>query len=132
MSNNVTKLQAFKAFKEFLQYYYEENLSDDICDLLTGTSMDIWVDGGTADPAYWGEWIDGMDKVLAKDQRDTVPNQDSLTQHQAFEVAKVFLKKYYAQTRSEDIKIVLQDMQPDSDAYQITWDIWIKSIARSM
>lgn len=62
MKKKLTELQAFKAMVKFLEIYYNATHSDDIGSLLS--SMQIFPEGGTWDPAIWKEWIDSVNTVL--------------------------------------------------------------------
>ena len=59
----LTEKEAFDAMMVFLEKFYESTKSDDVGALLG--SMIILEDGGTADPAVWGEWLESVQKVVA-------------------------------------------------------------------
>lgn len=50
--------------REFLEVYYEDTGSEDIADVLSDTQLNLWKDGGTADPAAWSEWLKCVEKVI--------------------------------------------------------------------
>ena len=50
----------------FLEKYYESTKSDDVGALLG--SMIFLEDGGTADPAVWGEWLEAVQEVVANEE----------------------------------------------------------------
>jgi hypothetical protein len=119
MNTYITTLQAFNALIIFLENYNEKHFSDDLCDLLSGTSMDIWADGGTADPAYWDEWVEVIKKVTKLDT-------DTLTTRESFEASKEFLKLYFADTNSKDIQKLLEYME-NTSSLQDSWNHWTQS-----
>lgn len=45
----------------FLDKYYQSTRSDEVGRLLGG--MSLLADGGTADPAYWKEWEECVQRV---------------------------------------------------------------------
>ena len=59
---NLTILEAFEAMKCFLDTYYNYTKSDDVGGLLGG--LQFLEDGSTADPAYWQEWEESVEKVF--------------------------------------------------------------------
>lgn len=61
--NKLTYFEAFNCMREFLEIYYSNTKSNDVGDILSATQLSIWEDGGTADPACWGEWILCVEKV---------------------------------------------------------------------
>jgi hypothetical protein len=59
--DSLTEKEAFLAMFAFLEGYYETTKSDDVGGLLGGLSL--LGDGSTADPAYWQEWQEAIQKV---------------------------------------------------------------------
>lgn len=66
MNNNITKVQAFKAMRKFLEMYYESTLSDDVGSLLGDLNM--ITEGQTADPAAWDDWDQALKDTLEAKQ----------------------------------------------------------------
>ena len=62
MKECLTSLQAFNAMRNFLEGYYERTSSDDVGSLLG--DLQLLEDGGTADPAAWGDWVDAVTLAL--------------------------------------------------------------------
>jgi hypothetical protein len=58
----LTEREAFDAMALFLEKFYATTDSDDVGALLG--SMMVLEDGGTADPAVWGEWVNCVNEVL--------------------------------------------------------------------
>ncbi|WP_316359478.1 hypothetical protein [Candidatus Neptunichlamydia sp. REUL1] len=69
VEKTLTYLEAFNGMREFLEMYYNNTKSDDVGDILSATQLSIWEEGGTADPASWGEWIKCVEK--AKQNKDS-------------------------------------------------------------
>ena len=57
----LTPKQAYAAMKLFLDLYYQHTKSDDVGDILSG--MSLLDDGDSADPGYWFEWLECVQKV---------------------------------------------------------------------
>lgn len=61
----LSEREAYNAMVYFLEVYYRQTHSDDVGALLS--SMLLFHDGTTADPAIWGEWLraieEGKDKA---------------------------------------------------------------------
>ena len=62
----LTEREAFDAMTAFLEKYYESTKSDDVGALLG--SMIFLEDGGAADPAVWGEWLEAVQEVVANEE----------------------------------------------------------------
>ena len=66
----ITSLQAFVATQKLVDiYYFDTETSADLGGL--GGYMTIFEsDGGTADPAMWGDWLDAIEVVLKKEDKE--------------------------------------------------------------
>jgi hypothetical protein len=63
MQHQLTELEAFDAMRAFLEAYWRRGLcaSDDLANLLSNISRNLWTDGSTADPAQWNDWLDAIE-----------------------------------------------------------------------
>jgi hypothetical protein len=68
MEKKLTEIQAFKAMVKFLEIYYNTTCSDDVGSLLS--SMQLFPEGETWDPAIWREWVDSINYVLADSDKN--------------------------------------------------------------
>lgn len=66
MNEKLTELQAFNAMRKFLEGYWERTNSDDIGGLLG--ELQLSPDGGTFDPAAWGDWVESVEEVLKENK----------------------------------------------------------------
>jgi len=64
---NITPQQAYLAMFIFLDYHNKHCSNEMMVGEILGSGS-ILVDGGTADPAFWGEWLDAIEK--ARDERN--------------------------------------------------------------
>lgn len=122
MEKKLTKLQAYNAMIKFLEIYFVQSNSGDLGSLLGG--MDFLVDGSTADSAAWEDWIDSVNAILKK-------NNEWLTQLQAFNAMREFLKIYHDQTHSNDVGSILSDsaILPNGNTVNpVAWTNWMKCI----
>lgn len=109
-------LQAFNAMTQFLDSYYEKNLSDDLGTLLS--SMEFLEDNETVDAATWDDWIN----ILGTNQ--------TLTELQAYNAMIKYLTLYADLMNSQDLRNVLGAIElsdkelPSGDV----WDSWISCI----
>jgi hypothetical protein len=55
---SLSEYQAYVAMFAFLEHRYRLTKSDELGTLLG--SMSLLPDGGTADPALWGEWLSAI------------------------------------------------------------------------
>lgn len=56
----LTEREAFEAMRYFLAEFWKRSGSQsdsELVDILSWTAMDVWEDGGTADPAQWDDWM---------------------------------------------------------------------------
>lgn len=58
----LTRLQVYNAMIKFLEIYYELTKSGDVGSLLS--VMQFRIDGGTANPASWEDWVKCIDATL--------------------------------------------------------------------
>lgn len=63
----LTYLQGLHAARTFLEIYYSATGSDSAGSLAGDMSTFTFLDGETADPAAWGDWLDAIEVVLKKD-----------------------------------------------------------------
>lgn len=59
--SEMTPKAAYVAMFLFLERYYQMTHSDDVGGLLGG--MSLLVDGTTADPALWNDWMECVQRV---------------------------------------------------------------------
>jgi hypothetical protein len=119
--NQLTSGQAFEAMHLFLEGHYQQTHSDDVGTLLC--DMDKLPDGLTVDPAAWEDWIECVAKVGAADSPE-----------QAFEAMRLFLEMYHQQTHSDDIALLLADIEKlpsGSTADPAAWEDWIECVAKA-
>jgi hypothetical protein len=64
----LTELQAFDAMVNFLEAYWQMRgqSSDDIANLLSDLTRDVWSTGMPGDPANWLDWQQAVTKVLGE------------------------------------------------------------------
>lgn len=120
MNISLTSLQAFNAMTKFLEDYYKKSLADDIGALLG--EMQFVEGNRTADPVIWGDWLESSE------------NKQSLSQLEAFNAMKKFLKKYGNSISSQEIKSLLDTLQPsdNSTINQAISDNWTKCVNEAM
>jgi len=73
----LTIRQAFDVMVCFLDDYYQRGKSDEIAVLLGGLNVHLWADGMTADPAFWGDWMKCVQRMLMP---ETPENRELLEQ----------------------------------------------------
>ncbi|MXP45324.1 hypothetical protein [Allopontixanthobacter sediminis] len=63
---SLTELQAFDVMIAFLESYWQMHgkSSDDIANLLSDVSRNIWANGSPGDPASWSDWQNAVSSVL--------------------------------------------------------------------
>jgi len=106
IERRLTKLQAFNAMVKLAEGYYKETASDFMGGLLG--SLLFLSDGVTADPAFWSEWDDAINKVLQNQNSEKYVDEVlgiSVTESQAFKAMVQFFKDYYK--RGPELGIVI-------------------------
>jgi len=66
----MTPKQAFMATYKFLEIYYDETADNRLIDLLSGMNPLLWIDGGSADPAIYNDWLEISKKFISDEQID--------------------------------------------------------------
>lgn len=127
----LTKLEAFKAMEDFLIKHYARTSSDDIGSLLG--DMRILEDGSTADTAAWEYWTENIERIIKKTKRrDKIEDHEKehFTNVEAFKMVQDYLEGYVERTSSEDITVIIEDMQlvDEPTSNSIIWKDWCASI----
>jgi hypothetical protein len=68
MTESLTLKQGFLAMYAFLDAFYSRTKSDDVGGLLG--DMSFLVDGGTADPAAWNDWLRAVKKITEENDEN--------------------------------------------------------------
>lgn len=120
MNNILSILQAYRAMQFFLEDYYDKTHSNDLGSLLGG--MQLFPEGGTFDPAMWNEW------------QKSVGKNKNLTILDAFDSMQKFLKIYYNYINSDEIKELIDLMNPSKDGIfdRTIWTKWIDATTKSL
>ncbi len=125
----LTELQAYNSMFKFLDEYYKK-IGSDLMGWLLG-SLSFIIDGGTANPAFWDEWGDAVEKILQDEANEKQQIDDilgiSLTESQAFKAMVQFFKDFYERGPEPDIMIffdylhLLSDDSSDSPTIREKW-----------
>jgi hypothetical protein len=117
MEISLTTLQSYQVAQLFLDRFYEETQSDDAAVLLSG--MNLFRDGGSWDPAMWGEWLDCLKQVGVAGL--------SPTPLQAFYALRKFLEILYQTDSSTDPLAALpRHLQRDAAAGITDQEMWAR------
>lgn len=132
MSQKLTCVQAYKAMLHFLGTIYFETYDEFLSDILSGGALYSEDDGQkpeTMDPAIWGDWVDGLKKVM---HDDTIKfDATMLTIQQAYAAVYQYLVVYCNMGAEPSIFILRDFLGEDFNQSNITrWleKKWIKSI----
>ncbi|MBP6870359.1 hypothetical protein KBC04_05725 [Candidatus Babeliales bacterium] len=126
MEAKLTTEQSFNVMYEFLDIYFLQNRSGDLATILGG--MSFLQDGGTADPAMWGMWIESIDNICKK---QNLKNDGMLTNFQAFVAMMEFLDLYFGPQSYGDVEDFIRDIKfviTHPSVPTITWGNWLKAI----
>ena len=66
--------QAYRAMFYFLENEYKITDSFELGGMLGSLSWEVWKEGGPGDPGTWEDWINAVQKALAKDESAAPPN----------------------------------------------------------
>ncbi len=131
MTAHLHTLEAYKSMSLFLDNYYKHTKSDDVGSLLGGIQFSD--DNSTMDPAAWDDWVNCVMKVSKKQKKDCADT--NLTYTEAFKSMICFLKNYYTQTSSDDVKSLLGDLQLLKNGETTTppaWTDWLDCVNKIM
>lgn len=107
----LTSLQAYKVMFTFLDHYYDQTLSRDLGELLSGLAL--LEDGISMDASAWHDWI-----TITSDL-----NGDILTSSKTFTCMIKFLEDYSEQRPSEDISHLLNIFK-EALKQDLTSSVW--------
>jgi len=97
----LTQLQGYNAMFKLLDNYYKKTKLEEIMSLLPG--MLFLVDGDTADPAIWDDWIEAInDKKI-------------LTKQESFDGMIRFFEIYYELVPYTYLKLLIDEMRSAKD-----------------
>jgi hypothetical protein len=116
----ITLIKALKAMELFLEKYYDENNGDDLGLLLSDISTTIFVDGGTADPAAYEDWLDAI-LLITGDRSTTI-----LSEQQAFDVMLSYVKAFGLRIKSHEINDLLEEILNNNSPSSENWIFWLK------
>lgn len=112
----LTPIQAFYAMHFFLEDYFRITSSDSLGALLS--CMHFLDDGETADPVFWEDWL-------------KITDNKKVTVMQAFQAMNIFLRMYFQQTSSSNVKNMLNDISlvlDNKSGHEQVWQRWIISV----
>jgi hypothetical protein len=122
----LTESEALKAIVLFLQQHYEKTKPDD-----TGFLVMALLTPKTANRdciSIRDEWLETLKEVRNKSKRSIDTTYAcTLTEEEAFDAMYLFLEKYYARTKSDDIGSLLGDLMHGiygATADPAAWYIW--------
>ena len=116
MTKLLTPFQAFCVMQIFLEEYFNVTSSDSIGALLG--CMHFLDDGETADPALWEDWC-------------KITDHHTITTMQAFRAMDIFLRMYFQQTSSINVKNMLNDISlvvDDKVGKEGIWQKWMACV----
>ena len=115
---SLTQLQSYNAMFKLLNYYCRETNSDDLSELLG--AMYFLADGGTVDPAIWGDWT------------DAIHDKKTLTKQEAFDGMIRFFEIYHDLTSSDEAILLIAKLRLAKDCNYINvpivkqWNLYLK------
>ena len=71
--------QAYRAMFYFLEHEYEITKSDELGGMLSSLSWEIWAKAGPADPGAWEEWLEAVQKALARSENAAPRSEENKT-----------------------------------------------------
>ena len=122
MQISLTQLQGYNVMYKLLDQYHKETNLDDLAVLLG--AMCFLIDGSTADPAIWHDWL------------DAIQNKKILTKQEAFDGMISFFEIYQDIGPSDDVKAFLDEIYLAKDCNDIRfplireWNLYLKEVLR--
>jgi len=120
MNTSLTQLQSYNTMYKLLDNYSKEINAEDILALLS--YMLFFVDGSTADPAIWSDWLKAIN------------NKSTLTEQEAFDGMIRFLEIYRDLISSADTTILIDKLRSAKDCYDMQvpivkqWNLYLKIV----
>jgi hypothetical protein len=121
--------EALQVVISFLRQHYEKTKPDD-SGILANELNEIKI-GTNKYTIIQKDWIESLKQI----QRSSSHTQDSmtLTEEMAFEAMYLFLEKYYARTKSDDIGLLLSTLLHGpygATADPAAWQIWQECLGK--
>lgn len=122
MQISLTQLQSYNTMYKLLDNYSKEVNAEDILALLS--YMLFFVDGSTADPAVWRDWLKAINK------------KSTLTKQEAFDGMIRFLEIYRDLISSADTTILINKLRSAKNCNDISvpivkqWNLFLKEVLR--
>lgn len=135
MANKEVRLtmnDAYDAFVDFLEKYYQKTHIGDIGSLIG--DMLLLKDDKPTDPAALEDWNESVSKILDQDQQTYTPEvlvSITLTVDEAYNAMIDFLEGYCYRTSSDEIRVLLNEMalvDHRKTSNPIIWNDWIESV----
>lgn len=127
MQKKLTKLQAYNTLLVFLNAYYMQNKSDNVCDFITHAFF--WFDKKPADPVAWQEWKKALNFIA---RQDISLRNNSLTQLQTLNAVTKFFQIYcdlYTSIPTDMLHVlhIFNDLQKNKNKSRM-WLQWQEAI----
>lgn len=128
----LTLLEGFDAMRAFLDARFEDGdrQSGEVAILLGSMARNITGDGGPADPAQWGDWLDAIASARPNPAA-TANAQRLIGVRDAFFAMRAFLAAYFERSdgQERDIGAVLESLcGPDGAPAAEQWDRWLAAV----
>lgn len=72
MKDKLSIQQVFDIMTHFLTVYWEKTDSEDVANLLSDMNTEVWLDGSTADPAIWDDWVEAVETTFKECKNEKV------------------------------------------------------------
>ena len=122
MQLSLTQLQAYNTMYKLLDDYYQKTKLEDIMSLLG--VMCFSVDGRTADPAVWEDWI------------EAISDKKTLTKQEAFAGMVRFFEEYHSIGPYPYTKLIIDELHSAKDCNDVSiplvkqWNFYINEVLR--
>jgi hypothetical protein len=127
--DTLSYFQAYQAVGKFLDGYYDH--LPDVATLIS--RMKLLPNGGVSDSTVWTNWLKAIDLML--NEKDPtygyLKMKTTITKQQAFDYMVKFLKSYYCETASADLKSLLTGLLRVGEkktADPRAWPLWMETV----